>query len=115
MAFGPRFATPEEHGRGQRDETEQEEEPQHDRITGRVLGSCTRLVGEPARGEIGRCHAERLHQRDESQRRAQMTAGTSEKLIPIMTVDTQRLRSVSPSTTKVTGSSNVPKVSISAR
>ena len=45
----------------------------------------------------------------------QMTAGTSEKLIPIMTVDTQRLKSVRPSTTKVSGSSSVPKVSISAR
>jgi len=36
----------------------------------------------------------------------QITAGTSEKLMPIMTVDTQRLREVSPSTTKVKGSSS---------
>src|ERR1017187_7569954 len=49
MAFGPPLATPEEPGRGQADETEQEKKPKPARKTGRVLGSGTRLVGEPAR------------------------------------------------------------------
>ena len=45
----------------------------------------------------------------------QITAGTSEKLIPIITVETHRLRWLMPKTKKVTGSSNVPTASISAR
>jgi hypothetical protein len=70
VALGPRFTTPEEYGRGQRGETQQEEEPQHDRISGGVLGTGGRLVGEPTRGEIGRSHAERLNQGDQPERRA---------------------------------------------